>query len=86
MRYLGTPYVWGGASPRRLRLLRFRDVRLRQVGVRLPHHAAAQYGHGSPVSHGSLQPGDLVFFDGLGHVGIYVGGGSSSTLRTPATW
>ena len=23
-----------------------------------------------------LQPGDLVFFDGLGHVGIYVGGGS----------
>ena len=23
-----------------------------------------------------LQPGDLVFFYGLGHVGIYVGGGN----------
>ena len=31
---------------------------------------------GVPVSRGQLQPGDLVFFDGLGHVGIYVGGGS----------
>ena len=30
---------------------------------------------GSPVSRSELQPGDLVFFDGLGHVGIYIGGG-----------
>ena len=28
MQYLGTPYVWGGASPERLRLLGVRDVRL----------------------------------------------------------
>jgi peptidoglycan DL-endopeptidase CwlO len=27
-----------------------------------------------PVSRDQLQPGDLVFFDGLGHVGIYIGG------------
>ena len=37
---------------------------------------APQYGYGAPVSRDGLQPGDLVFFDGLGHVGIYVGGGS----------
>ena len=46
-----------------------------QMGVSLPHNAAAQYGYGSPVSYNDLQPGDLVFFEGLGHVGIYIGGG-----------
>jgi peptidoglycan DL-endopeptidase CwlO len=47
-----------------------------QIGVSLPHSSYAQYGYGSPVARGDLQPGDLVFFDGLGHEGIYVGGGS----------
>jgi cell wall-associated NlpC family hydrolase len=34
-----------------------------------------QYGYGTPVSRSELQPGDLVFFNGLGHMGIYIGGG-----------
>ena len=46
-----------------------------QLGVQLPHFAAGQYGYGSPVSRDQLQPGDLVFFDGLSHVGIYIGNG-----------
>jgi cell wall-associated NlpC family hydrolase len=46
-----------------------------QVGVSLPHHAASQYGMGSAVSRDALAPGDLVFFNGLGHAGIYIGGG-----------
>jgi cell wall-associated NlpC family hydrolase len=45
-----------------------------KLGVSLPHNAAAQYGMGTPVSKSDLQPGDLVFFDGLGHNGIYIGG------------
>jgi cell wall-associated NlpC family hydrolase len=45
------------------------------VGVSLPHNAAAQYGMGTPVDRSQLQPGDLVFFNGLGHAGIYIGGG-----------
>ena len=39
-----------------------------------------------PVSRDQLQPGDLVFFDGLGHNGIYIGGGQFIHARTPATW
>jgi cell wall-associated NlpC family hydrolase len=76
MQYLGTPYVWGGASPSGFDCSGFVMYVFSQVGVSLPHSSYAQYGYGSPVSRGDLQPGDLVFFDGLGHVGIYVGGGS----------
>jgi cell wall-associated NlpC family hydrolase len=75
MRYLGTPYVWGGASPAGFDCSGFVMYVYSQVGVSLPHSSYAQYGYGSAVSSGDLQPGDLVFFDGLGHEGIYIGGG-----------
>jgi peptidoglycan DL-endopeptidase CwlO len=44
-------------------------------GVTLPHSSYAQFGDGRRVARQSLRPGDLVFFDGLGHVGLYVGNG-----------
>ncbi len=46
-----------------------------QVGVSLPHYTGDLWNQGVPVSADQLQPGDLVFFNGLGHVGIYIGGG-----------
>jgi peptidoglycan DL-endopeptidase CwlO len=75
MQYLGVPYVWGGASPSGFDCSGFVMYVFARAGISLPHNAAAQYGYGSPVSRSELAPGDLVFFDGLGHVGIYIGGG-----------
>jgi cell wall-associated NlpC family hydrolase len=72
----GIPYRWGGASPRGgfdcSGLVQYVYAK---VGIHLPHYAAGQYGHGRRVSRDSLRAGDLVFFSGLGHVGIYAGGG-----------
>jgi cell wall-associated NlpC family hydrolase len=75
MQYLGVPYVWGGASPSGFDCSGFVLYVYAKVGVLLPHNAAAQYGYGMPVSRDQLEPGDLVFFNGLGHNGIYIGGG-----------
>ena len=46
-----------------------------QLGVSLPHYTVAQYSYPNSVyvPRSELQPGDLVFFAGLGHVGIYIG-------------
>jgi peptidoglycan DL-endopeptidase CwlO len=75
MQYLGVPYVWGGASPSGFDCSGFIMYVYAKVGVSLPHHAASQYGMGTAVSRDQLEPGDLVFFNGLGHAGIYIGGG-----------
>ena len=71
---LGTPYVWAGSQPGGFDCSGLVMWAFAQVGVALPHSSYAQYGYGVPVSRDQLEPGDLVFFDGLGHVGIYIGG------------
>jgi cell wall-associated NlpC family hydrolase len=75
MQYLGVPYVWGGSSPSGFDCSGFVMFVYAQLGISLPHLAAAQFNYGTPISIDQLEPGDLVFFDGLGHVGIYIGGG-----------
>ena len=75
MQYLGTPYVWGGSSPGGFDCSGLVVYVFAQVGVSLPHYTGDLWNQGVPVSADQLEPGDLVFFNGLGHVGIYIGGG-----------
>ncbi len=83
MRYLGIPYVWGGSTPSGFDCSGFVMYVYAQVGVSLPHSSYAQYGVGVGVSRDQLEPGDLVFFDGLGHVGIYIG--NNEFIHSPHT-
>ena len=77
-RYLGVPYVYGGASPHGFDCSGLVMYVFAQVGISLPHYTVAQWSYSDSVSvpRNELEPGDLVFFAGLGHVGIYVGGGN----------
>ena len=75
-RFLGVRYVYGGSSPRSgFDCSGFVRFVYAHFGVSLPHSSYAQFGDGRRVTRRSLRPGDLVFFDGLGHVGLYVGNG-----------
>ncbi len=76
LKAVGVPYRWGGASPASgfdcSGLVRWAYGR---VGISLPHSSYALYGRGRYVRRSRMKPGDLVFFSGLGHVGMYVGRG-----------
>ena len=84
MQYLGIPYQWGGESPSTgFDCSGFTYYVFSRVGVSLPRTVSVQYGVGVSVSRSQLAPGDLVFFNGLGHVGIYIGG--NQFIHSPHT-
>ena len=73
---LGVRYSYGGSSPRSgFDCSGFTRFVFAHFGVSLPHYSVAQFSLGRHVGRNGLRPGDLVFFDGLDHVGIYIGRG-----------
>jgi len=75
-KFLGVRYVYGGTSPATgFDCSGFTRWVYAHFGFSLPHYSGAQWDMGRPVSRAGLRPGDLVFFSGLGHVGMYIGGG-----------
>ena len=74
--FIGVRYVYGGSTPRSgFDCSGLVAYVYHHFGVSLPHYTVAQFGRGRRVGRRALRPGDLVFFNGLGHVGIYVGHG-----------
>jgi cell wall-associated NlpC family hydrolase len=73
---VGVPYRWGGSSPSTgfdcSGLVSWAYGRL---GIALPHSSYALYDKGRPVPVARLKAGDVLFFSGLGHVGLYLGRG-----------
>jgi cell wall-associated NlpC family hydrolase len=75
---IGAPWTWQGTSPK----VGFDSPGLvvwayGQQGIRLPHSTEAIFAlkRATRVSLNGLRPGDLVFFEDAGHMGIYVGDG-----------
>lgn len=83
MGQIGKPYRFGGLGPSTFDCSGLTKYAYGLVGIQLPHSAAGQYHSGTRIARGQLQPGDLIFWRGLGHVGIYVGGGRM--VHAPAT-
>lgn len=81
LKYVGTPYVYGGSSPRGFDCSGFTSYVYRQFGISLNRTASGQASNGVAVSKSDLQPGDIVLFGpysggGIGHAGIYIGDGN----------
>ncbi|HEV3225560.1 MAG TPA: NlpC/P60 family protein [Acidimicrobiales bacterium] len=74
-RQLGKPYAWGAAGPDSFDCSGLTMWAWRAGGVSLPHYTGAQYSATTHIPLSALQPGDLIFFNGMEHVGLYVGGG-----------
>ncbi len=72
---LGKPYATGGTGPNAYDCSGFTQAAFAAVGVSIPRTSYSQPAAGIPVPFSALQPGDLVFTYGYGHVGIYVGDG-----------
>jgi cell wall-associated NlpC family hydrolase len=82
---VGKPYRWGATGPGSYDCSGLTQTSWAKAGVNLPRTTYSQWSWGASrrVSLDHLQPGDLLFSRGLGHMGMYVGGGKM--IHAPQT-
>lgn len=81
---VGKPYVYDASGPDSYDCSGLTMAAWASAGVQLPHNAEAQSHIGTPVAESALEPGDLVFFyQPIGHVTIYIGGGLMVSAPEP---
>ena len=88
-RFVGTPYRWGGTTPKAFDCSGFTRYVYSKLGVKLPRTARQQFQAGKAVKNGQWKPGDLIFFDMMkgyvSHVGMYLGSKMFIHASTPRT-
>ena len=82
-KYVGVPYVWGGNGPSGWDCSGFVKYVYAQHGINIARGTSAILGSGQFVRTSNPKPGDLVFQNGGGHVGIYLGGGQMIGAQNP---
>ena len=86
VQFVGNPYVYGGTSlTNGADCSGFVQSVYKHFGYSLSRTAASQAGDGKTVSVSDLQPGDLLFYHGYGHVAIYIGGGKVVHASNPSS-
>ena len=84
-RQLGCPYVYGGTGPCAdgFDCSGLVQAAWASAGVAIPRDSYSQWAALPHISASALEPGDLLFYNGIGHVAIYVGGGEFIDAPTP---
>ncbi|MFI1220796.1 MULTISPECIES: NlpC/P60 family protein [unclassified Streptomyces] len=82
---LGKPYVSGGSGPNSYDCSGLTQWAFAQAGVSITRTTYTQQNDGQRIGRGQLRPGDLVFFNGLSHVGFYAGNNQILHAPKPGT-
>jgi cell wall-associated NlpC family hydrolase len=72
---LGKPYVWGATGPGAYDCSGLVQAAWAAAGVSIPRTTEEQWAALPQVPLSSLEPGDLILYNGESHVAMYVGGG-----------
>lgn len=72
---LGKPYVYGATGPGSYDCSGLTQAAWRAAGISIPRTSGAQWSGLTRVSASAVQPGDIVVYNGAGHVALYIGGG-----------
>jgi cell wall-associated NlpC family hydrolase len=81
---IGDPYRYGGTGPGSFDCSGLVQFAWKKAGVKIPRVTYSQFARiRKKVSFKNLRKGDLMFFSGLGHVGMYVGDGKM--IHSPRT-